>query len=192
MMNRKLTDMSDADYSVEAKKAEFREKRKSRLKAMRQEGNFDEDGEAFKKAFDWEIMRRLLAYMMPYRTQLTFALLLLLAYSAIAPVFPSLIAVAVDNYIVLESSDTSTNALDTDRNPLVRLTEFIAQNLGASFQDERVKGLAAIVIIYMFLRILNFALRFGYTYLVAWLGQHIIFDIRKEMFEKIQLSLIHI
>lgn len=163
MQTRKITDMSDANYSVEAKKAEFRDKRQSRLKSLRKEGDFDEDGEAFKKAFDWEIMRRLLSYMKPYRVQLFFSLLLLLSYSAITPIFPSLIARAVDNFII------------ADKAPFNTLSE-----------SARIDGLLTIVLIYMGLRIVNFVLRFGYTYLVAWLGQHIIFDIRKEMFAKIQ------
>ncbi|HHO56079.1 MAG TPA: ABC transporter ATP-binding protein, partial [Trueperaceae bacterium] len=52
--------------------------------------------------------------------------------------------------------------------------------------DQRLSGLLLIVLIYIALKVLNFALRYGYTYLISWLGQHIIFDIRKEMFKKIQ------
>ena len=66
-------------------------------KALRREGNFDEDGEAFKKAFDWQIMRRLLVYLRPYRRQLTAGIALLLAYSAVVPVFPYLIQLAIDH-----------------------------------------------------------------------------------------------
>ena len=58
---RPLTDMSAADYSIEEAKADHRAKRASRRTELREEGNFDEDGEAFKKAFDWQIMRRLLS-----------------------------------------------------------------------------------------------------------------------------------
>ena len=160
---RALTDMSDADYRVEDAKRDFRQKRASRVDKLRAEGDFDEDGEAFKKAFDWQIMRRLLRYLKPYRVQLVSAVGLLLLYSALVPAFPNLIALAVDRYIVADAA------------PWNALTE-----------DQRFEGLMTIVLIYLGLRVFNFGLRYGYTYLVSWLGQHVIYDIRSEMFKKIQ------
>lgn len=158
-----LTDMSGSEYRVEDAKQEFREKRRGRVDKLRREGDFDEDGEAFKKAFDWQIMRRLLRYLKPYRVQLVSAVGLLLVYSVLVPAFPNLIAIAVDRYIVADALPYST------------LTE-----------DERLRGLLTIVAIYLGLRIVNFGLRYGYTYLVSWLGQHVIHDIRSQIFVKIQ------
>jgi ATP-binding cassette subfamily B protein len=134
--SRRLTDMSGAEYRVEDAKQEFREKRESRVDKLRREGDFDEDGEAFKKAFDWQIMRRLLRYLKPYRLQLVSAVALLLVYSVLVPAFPNLIAIAVDRYIVAETL------------PFSNLTE-----------DERFRGLLTIVMIYLGLRIVNFGLR---------------------------------
>jgi ATP-binding cassette subfamily B multidrug efflux pump len=161
--NIPLTDMSDASYSVERAKAEHRAARRRKRHELRREGDFDEDGQAFKKAFDAQIMRRLLRYLKPYRWQLLAGVVLLLTYSAIVPAFPSLIARAVDNYIV------------ANRPPFAGWTV-----------DQRLQGLTTLVLIYLGLRLLNFGLRFGYTYLVAWLGQHVIYDIRKELFTKVQ------
>ncbi|HEX7004300.1 MAG TPA: ABC transporter ATP-binding protein [Trueperaceae bacterium] len=158
-----LTDMSDRRYTVEEAKAEHREQRRHRRKELRREGDFDEDGQAFKKAFDGQIMRRLLRYLKPYRWQLFFGVLLLLSYSVLVPAFPSLIARAVDNYIV------------ANRAPFNGWTI-----------DQRLDGLTTIVLIYVGLRLLNFGLRYGYTYLVSWLGQHVIYDIREEIFTKVQ------
>ena len=157
------TDMTDDVYSVERAKAEFRARRKDRRERLRREGDFDEDGEAFQKSFDWQVMRRLLRYLKPYRLQLVSAVALLLVYSVIVPAFPTLIARAVDRYIVADAA------------PWSGLTT-----------DERFAGLLGIVLVYLGLRVLNFGLRYGYTYLVSWLGQHIIYDLRREVFEKIQ------
>src|SRR5690606_15671831 len=52
--------------------------------------------------------------------------------------------------------------------------------------DQRLTGLTWLVVAYMALRALSFGLRYGYTYLVAWMGQRIIFDVRREIFSKIQ------
>ena len=161
-----LTDMSKP-YDINALKADYRDKRKARRKALQQEGDFDEDGEAFKKAFDWQIMRRLLAYLKPYRLQLVIAIVLLLSYTATVPVFPALIARAVDTYLVPPEG--------------LSILE-----LSAPERDDRLSGLFGLVAIYLGLALLTFGLRYGYTYLVSWLGQHAIFDIRRDVFGKIQ------
>lgn len=158
-----LTDMSDEQYSVEREKERHKAARKHKRKELRREGEFDEDGLAFKKAFDGQIMRRLLQYLRPYRWQLALGVILLLTYSAIVPAFPSLIARAVDNFIV------------ADRPPFSNLS-----------QDERLNGLTNIVLLYLGLRLLNFGLRYGYTYTVSWLGQNVVSDMRREVFAKIQ------
>jgi len=158
-----VTDMDLPAYSVEEAKAEFRRLRRSRRGRMREESRLDEDGEAFEKSFDWQIMGRLMAYLKPYRLQLGVAIGLLLAYSGITPAFPTLLAMAVDRYII------------ADRAPFTGLT-----------MDQRLHGLTVIALIYLGLRLVNFGLRYGYTYLVDWLGQHIIYDIRGEIFAKIQ------
>ncbi len=156
-------DMYDQNYSIKAEKERSKAGRKKRRESFKREANFDEDGEAFKKAFDWQIMLRMLGYLKNYKIQLFFSIFLLLLYSAIAPIFPSLIARAVDRFII--ANKAPFNSLDI---------------------DQRLNGLLMIVLLYIALKILNFGLRYGYTYLISWLGQHIIFDIRKEMFKKIQ------
>lgn len=150
-------------YSVEEAKREAKRLRRQRAKALRREGQFDEDGEAFKKAFDIEITRRLLGYLRPYVRHTLVAVGLLLAYSLLVPIFPYLIQLGIDRYI---------NPVDE---PFLSLSA-----------DERFNGLLWIVLIYLGLRLVNFGLRYGYTYLVSWLGQKLIYDIRKEIFAKIQ------
>ena len=92
-------------------------------------------------------MRRLLSYLGPYRAQLIAGLVLLISYSALPPIFPNLIARAVDRYIV--AGIAPFNALS---------------------DEARFNGLLTIVLIYLGLRIVNFGLRYGYTYLITWLG----------------------
>ncbi len=156
-----LTDMSSAGYDINELKAQYRANRTRFRGRFRTEGNLDEDGDTFEKSFDWDLTRRLLGYVKPYRAALTLGISLLVIYSIITPIFPTLIARAVDDYLV----GGTTAALTI---------------------DERFNGVLTIVMIYLGLRLLNFVLRFAYTYVVSWLGQHIIFDIRKQMFTKIQ------
>jgi ATP-binding cassette subfamily B protein len=158
-----LTDMHDPSYRIEDVKREYKAARKAYVDELRHEGKFDEDGQAMEKAFDWQLMRRLLAFVAPYKWQLAAGVTLLLGYSAIAPVFPSLIGTAVDRYLVAAQEPWAS--LDT---------------------DGRLNGLLTIVAIYVGLGLVNFGLRYGYTYLVAWMGQHIVYDVRKAIFGKIQ------
>jgi ATP-binding cassette, subfamily B, multidrug efflux pump len=155
--------MYDPGYRVEDAKAEFRAQRASRREALRNEGKFDEDGQPVDVALDRGLARRLFSYLVPYRAQLTVAVVLLLAYSAIVPAFPNLIALAIDRYLVAATM------------PWAGLTE-----------SERLDGLLVIVLVYLGLRVLNFFLRYGYTYMVAWIGQHVIYDLRRDTFAKIQ------
>jgi ATP-binding cassette, subfamily B, multidrug efflux pump len=160
---RGLTDMSDATYNVRKLKADYATTRRKYTKAMRKEGDFNEDGELFKKSFDWDITKRLLTYLRPYRMQFVVAIILMLGYSALVPAFPTLTARAVDNY------------LTADRAPFNTWTT-----------EQRLNGLTTIVLIALGLRFVNFGLRYGYTYLVTWLGQRIVYDIRREIFSKTQ------
>lgn len=160
---RHLTDMSNTQYSVEKAKAKAADARRSKVAALRREGNFDEDGEKMASSFDFNLTQRLLRYLKPYLPQTFGAIALLLVYSAIVPIFPFLLNLAIDRYI------NPTNE------PFASLTT-----------DARINGLTWLVLGYMGLRALNFGLRYGYTYLVSWMGQHVIYDIRKQIFGKIQ------
>ncbi len=155
--------MVDPDYDVERAKQVHRADRKRTRRNMREEGKFDEDGEKMQAELDRGLARRLLTYLAPYRLHVVWAVVLLLVYSAIVPAFPRLIAAAVDRYIVAGMA------------PYDALTV-----------DERFAGLVGIVAVYLGLRVLNFGLRYGYTYLVSWIGQHVIYDLRRDTFAKIQ------
>ena len=166
LANQRPADLLDTDlpdYSAQEAKEALRRDRKARRKAMREESLRDEDGEAFEKGYDQGIMRRLLGYLKPYRLQLSMAVVLLLVYSLLTPAFPTLLSWAIDRYIVASAPEYQLLSV-----------------------DERLQGLTWIVVAYMALRLLSFGLRYGYTYLVAWMGQRVIFDVRRETFSKIQ------
>ncbi len=151
------------DYSVERAKAERRANRKTARRRIKRESVLDEEGEALVRDYDQGMMLRLLRYLRPYKTQFALGVGLLLLYSVLAPAFPALIALALDRYVVAAQE------------PFASLTV-----------DERLRGLLWVVLAYLGLRLVNFGLRYGYTYAVAWLGQRIVYDIRSQIFTKIQ------
>lgn len=160
---RGLTDMELPDYDVNEEKARYRQMRRARRAEMLRQAKLDEDGKEFEHKIDRSLLSRLFDFVAPYRNGMIGAIVLLLIYSAIVPMFPTLLATAIDRYIV------------ADIEPFLGFTI-----------DERMRGLLNIVLIYMGLRALNFGLRFGYTYLISWLGQRVIYDIRDRIFSKIQ------
>ncbi len=160
---RGVTDMNDPNYDIGEVKAEYRSHRRRFVRALRDEGKYDEDGQVMEGTFDWQLTRRLLGFLAPYKLQLVVAVVMLLAYSAIAPVFPTLIGRAVDQFLVATQEPWASQSV-----------------------DDRLRGLTWLVALYVGLGIVNFGLRYGYTYLVAWMGQHIVYDIRKAIFKKIQ------
>lgn len=162
-MKPRLTDMSNPDYSIQEEKSKYRKNRRDNIRAMRKESDLNEDGELFKKSFDWDITKRLLYYLKPYQKELIIALILMLGYSALVPAFPSLVARAVDNYLTAAKAPFNTLNM-----------------------DQRLQGLTITILVYLGLKMFNFILRYGYTYLISWLGQRVIYDIRREIFGKIQ------
>lgn len=164
--DRRPHDLLDTDlpaYSVEEAKAAYRTRSKERRRAMRAESVRDEDGEAFEKAYDQGIMLRLLGYLKPYRVQLVFGVLLLLLNSALSPIFPTLLGRALDDYVIASGEPFANQTV-----------------------EQRLRGLLLVVLLYLGLRVVSFVVRYGYTYLISWLGQRIIYDVRREMFAKIQ------
>ena len=104
------------------------------------------------KAYDSRLMRRLLRYLAPYKTQVVFSLLLLLLISLLQLVGPYLTKIAIDRYI----------------------------RHGIS------SGLNRIAIIFFFVLLVAFFLRFLQTYIMEWVGQRIMHDLRMSIFSRIQ------
>lgn len=114
--------------------------------------------EAFGKSFDLRLVRRILRYVYPYRFQVGLALLALVASTLTASATPLFFKWAIDGAI-----------LPKEAKPLLERYHLL---LLASF------GFLAV-------RALNFAAVYAQTYLINWVGQHVLFDLRSEIFAKL-------
>lgn len=108
--------------------------------------------EALGKAYDARLMRRLLAYLQPYKTRVALAVLVLLAASAIELLLPWVVSRAIDR--VFEQRD------------LTLLTILVAVFAAGS--------------------LLGFFLEYAQTMLTTWLGQRVMFDLRRQIFTHLQ------
>jgi ATP-binding cassette subfamily B multidrug efflux pump len=118
------------------------------------------------KAYDSRLMKRLLRYLRPYRWQVIVALIAIILKAGADVLGPYLTKVAIDKY--LANRTTSHSLLDRflSSQPLV--------------------GIAQISAIYIGLLLVSFLLEFTQTYIMQWVGQKVMFDLRAQIFRHLQ------
>jgi len=115
--------------------------------------------EAFKKSFDAKLARRILKYVRPYWKQVGLALLALVVSTLMAASTPLFLKYAIDNAI-----------LPREVLPLA----------------QRYETLLLICAVFLAVRVVDFIANYAQTYLISWVGQHILYDLRSEIFAKLQ------
>ena len=121
--------------------------------------------EVLGKAYDGRLMRRLFAYLRPYRKAVAFALVLLLALSALQVLGPLLTKIAVDRYLVPTAASTHPG-------------HYLSHNPWT--------GLTQISFLYLLVLVFSFFLDFGQSYLMQWTGQQVMLDLRRELMAHLQ------
>ncbi len=121
--------------------------------------------DAFQKDFDAGLTRRILAYLRPHRALVAGILLMALLIAVAQPLFGLIQRYAIDHALgprVLQA-DTSV----AQREALFRLLLTTALTYGG-------------------LKLLEFVVRYGFTVAISYLGQRVLFDIRADIFSKLQ------
>jgi ATP-binding cassette subfamily B protein len=125
------------------------------------------DDDVVGKVYDSRLMGRLLKYLRPYKWQaaVSFVAILLKAVCDISG--PFLFKVAIDNYLTSKRPEhPSWLARHLSANPAAGITQLAALYLGA------------LLLLYLF--------EFIQTYLIQWMGQKVMFDLRSQIFRHIQ------
>ena len=112
-------------------------------------------------------MRRLLAYIRPYKLPVVAALVLLLFNAVLQALGPLLTALAVDRYLA-----PSAKASHTILDPCLAVSPWT--------------GLAQISFLYLLIVIFGMFCDFGEQYIMQWVGQKAMFDLRREMMARLQ------
>ena len=112
-------------------------------------------------------MRRLLTYIRPYKAAVAISLVLLLFNALLQVVGPLLTALAVDRYLTPSGKVTHTI-----------LDPFLSSNPWT--------GLAQISFLYLLAVVFGMLCDFGEQYIMQWVGQKAMFDLRREMMTKLQ------
>lgn len=130
--------------------------------------NFHEE-EVLGKAYDGRIMRRLLRYLRPYWFVATAALVAILLYGILQAAPPYLMKVEVDRYL--------------DPSGRQQIPPFLAHYLSS---DPRTGILQIALAIFLPVAVLTFFLEFAQSFAMQWVGQKVMYDLRKEIFDHLQ------
>ena len=125
--------------------------------------------EVLGKAYDARLMRRLLAYLRPYKQVVFFALIAIFLYGLLQAIPPYLMGVEIDRY------------LDPTRKHQIPqgLLHFLSMN-------PRTGILQIAFVIFLPTVLLTFILQFAQTFAMQLVGQKVMYDLRKQVFEHLQ------
>jgi ATP-binding cassette subfamily B protein len=115
-----------------------------------------------KKIFDLSLLRRILSFARPYRNKLYLSLFLAVLIAVVTPIRPMLIKMSVDNYI-------RPGAVETD--------------LGSKLHFKELLWLITLVQVGIIM--VETFIRFYFSFITAWLGQHVVKDMRVAIYKKI-------
>jgi ATP-binding cassette subfamily B protein len=118
------------------------------------------------KAYDARLMKRLLAYLRPYKPLVALSFLAILLHSGLQAVGPFLTKVAIDHYLAA-----------TARQPTF---------LDAWLSPHAATGLAQVAALYLLTLLASFAVDFLQTYSMQLAGQKVMFDLRMQIFGHLQ------
>jgi ATP-binding cassette, subfamily B, multidrug efflux pump len=125
-----------------------------------------QEEEVLGKAYDSRLMKRLLGYLRPYRWQVGITLVAIVLKAGADVLGPYLTKTAIDKYLAHTSSAHGWLDRFLSTEPLV--------------------GIAQIAAIYVGLLLFGFLLEFVQTYLMQWTGQKVMFDLRSQIFRRLQ------
>ena len=123
--------------------------------------------EVLGKAYDGRLMRRLLTYIRPYKVEVVVALVLLFINAALQVIGPLLTQIAIDRYLV-PSGKPSHSLIDP----------YLA--------SDPWKGLIQISFLYLAALVAGMFCDFGEQYLMQWVGQKAMFDLRRQLMGHLQ------
>ena len=103
-------------------------------------------------------VRRILAYVRPYRAQVALALFFILGTTLFANLLPLVFKFAVDEALAPK---------------------------GPKSLPEREQALFLAAAFFLGLKLADALFRFSQTYLLAWIGQKVLFDLRRDLFDKL-------
>ena len=133
---------------------------------------FEDD--AIGKVYDRRLFVRLLRYLRPYRLAAAAAVTLIILSSTIQLVTPLLTAAAIDLYVRPPEAETTFN----------RLLGGAIGRIG--LEPTPREGVLLMAILYVGVLLCGFVVRYAQSFVMQMMGQRIMFDIRRDIFDRLQ------
>jgi ATP-binding cassette, subfamily B, multidrug efflux pump len=132
--------------------------------------------EAPRKTYDHKLAIRLLSYLRPYKLYAVSSLGLLLINVPLALAGPPLVKAAVDLFLVPVTAGKLT------------ASEVVLKKGAESwgFGGNAYRGILLIAIVFFLAHVVSFIVQYAQAMLLQTMGQHIICDLRRALFEKLQ------
>ena len=131
------------------------------------------------KVYDSRLVRRLARYVRPYWVQATIASLSVSLKSVCDVTGPIMVMMAIDRYLSpnLKSEDASS-----------ALAHWLATNspLARLLPADPYRGISILAALYLGALLAAYLFAFVQTYLMQWMGQKIMFDLRRDIFRHMQ------
>jgi len=143
-------------------------------------GHDSHEEEILGKAYDARLMRRLLAYVRPYRLMTAGAVALILASSALQLVGPLATAVALDLFV--RPAQARAAALSG----VSRMVQHALLAHGIDPARVQASGLAVVAVVYIAALLLTFLTIYAEGYVMMLMGQYIMYDLRNQIFAHLQ------
>jgi ATP-binding cassette subfamily B protein len=126
-----------------------------------------QEEEVLGKAYDSRLMKRLMTYVWPYKWQLLVAVIAIILKAGADVIQPLLTKIAIDKYLSANAGKTHT------------LLDFW-------LSSKPLAGIGQIALLYVSALVASFALEYTQTYLMLWIGQKAMFDLRSQIFRHLQ------
>jgi ATP-binding cassette subfamily B protein len=138
-----------------------------------------QDEDPVGKVYDSRLVRRLSGYVRPYWVQATVASLSVSLKSVCDVAGPIMVMMAIDRYMAPNLKSTSAESalahwLDTN-SPLARV-----------LPADPYKGISMLAGLYLGALLAAYLFAFVQTYLMQWMGQKVMFDLRRNIFRHMQ------
>src|SRR5665213_1739342 len=131
------------------------------------------------KVYDSRLASRLARYVRPHWVQATIASVAVSLKSVCDVVAPIMVMMAIDRYLAPLAAAKDTNSA---------LAHWLAHNspIARILPTDKVAGVTMLAGMYLAALVAAYVFAFVQTYLMQWMGQKIMFDLRREIFRHMQ------
>ena len=131
------------------------------------------------KVYDSQLARRLARYVRPYWVQATIASVSVSLKSVCDVVGPIMVMMAIDRYLAPEAAAKEANSA---------LAHWLAHSspIAKLLPSDKFAGITTLASMYLAALVAAYAFAFIQTYLMQWMGQKIMFDLRRQIFRHMQ------